>query len=31
VQEELQLFWRKQGANMLKLWPRPKLPSPSMI
>jgi hypothetical protein len=22
---ELQLFWRRQGANMLKLWPRPKL------
>jgi hypothetical protein len=28
---ELQLFWRRQGANMLKLWPRPKLPSLSMI
>jgi hypothetical protein len=28
---ELQLFWRKQGANMLKLWPKPKLLSPLMI
>jgi hypothetical protein len=28
---ELQLFWRKQGVNMLKLWFRPKLPSPLMI
>jgi hypothetical protein len=25
AQEELQLFWRKHGANMLKLWPKPKL------
>jgi hypothetical protein len=31
VQGELQLFWRKQGANMLKLWPRPKLLSLLMI
>jgi hypothetical protein len=30
-QGELQLFWRKQGANMLKLWPKPKLLSLLMI
>jgi hypothetical protein len=24
---ELQPFWRRQVANMLKHWPRPKLPS----
>jgi hypothetical protein len=25
--KKLQLFWRRRDANMLKLWPRPKLPS----
>jgi hypothetical protein len=27
----LQPFWRRQVVNMLKPWPRPKLPSPSTI
>jgi hypothetical protein len=27
----LQPFWRGQVVNMLKTWPRPKLPSPSTI
>jgi hypothetical protein len=27
AQGELQLFWRRQGSNMLTLWPSPKLPS----
>jgi hypothetical protein len=27
VRERLQPFWRRQVANTLKPWPRPKMPS----
>jgi hypothetical protein len=31
VQEEFQPSWRRRGATMSRLWPRPKLPSPWTI